>query len=92
MYSQKNKALLLDCRKIKATPFQIDFKDYELLLTNTNVKHSLSESAYNERGSVCENIAYKLSVAAIRDATKKGLLTIKKEILEEDYQKALYII
>jgi galactokinase len=92
MFSQENKVLLLDCRKIEATPFHIDFKDYELLLVNTNVKHSLSECAYNDRRSVCENVAYKLSVAALRDATEEDLSSLKEDISEEDYQKALYVI
>ncbi|MBK5209079.1 MAG: galactokinase, partial [Flavobacteriaceae bacterium] len=38
MFGQKNKALLLDCRIIKAIPFHIDFNEHELLLINTNVK------------------------------------------------------
>ena len=92
MLGQKDKALLLDCRTIEATPFHIDFKEFELLLINTNVKHSLSESAYNNRRSVCENVALLLNVTKLRDATEEKLLQLKGEILEEDYQKALYVI
>lgn len=52
MFGIKNNALLLDCRTVKSKPFEIDFKAYELILINTNVKHSLSDSAYNDRRSV----------------------------------------
>ena len=47
MFGIKNNALLLDCRTIESKPYEIDFKDHQLMLINTNVKHSLSDSAYN---------------------------------------------
>lgn len=92
MFGQKDHALLLDCRTTEATPFLIDFKEYELLLINTNVKHSLADSAYNNRRAVCENAASLLNIKALRDATEKDLATIKNQISEEDYQKALFVI
>ncbi len=92
MFGQENHALLLDCRTTVAIPFLIDFKDYELLLINTNVKHSLADSAYNNRRAVCENAALLLNVKALRDTTEEGLLRIKDQISEEDYQKALFVI
>ncbi|WP_282134361.1 galactokinase [Seonamhaeicola maritimus] len=92
MFGIKDHALLLDCRTIKAKPFKIDFENHELLLINTNVKHSLSDSAYNDRRSACENIAKLLHVKALRDATEDDLETIKDEVTPENYQKALYVI
>lgn len=92
MFGQENHALLLDCRTTEATPFLIDFKEYELLLINTNVKHSLADSAYNNRREVCEKAASLLNIKALRDATEETLSTIKTEISEEDYQKALFVI
>ncbi len=92
MFGIENKALLLDCRTLKSEPFEIDFNDHELILINTNVKHSLSESAYNNRRSVCESISKKLNVKALRDVTETDLKKIKNQVSSEDYQKALYII
>ncbi len=92
MFGQKNSALLLDCRSIASTPYKIDFSEYQLLFINTNVKHNLSESAYNERRLVCEKIANLLQISALRDASENDLLNIKNKISEEDYQKALCVI
>ncbi|WP_074406808.1 MULTISPECIES: galactokinase [Aquimarina] len=92
MFGKEGKALLLDCRDLKATYFSIDFKEYDIVLINTNVKHSLAESAYNERRSVCEAVAKHLEVSTLRDATYEALFTIKEEISEDYYQKALFII
>lgn len=92
MFGIENNALLLDCRTIKSKPFEIDFKDHELILINTNVKHSLSDSAYNDRRSVCESVAEMLNVKALRDATEFDLESIKDKITPENYQKTLYVI
>lgn len=92
MFGIENNALLLDCRTVKAKAFEIDFKDHELILINTNVKHSLSDSAYNDRRSVCESISSLLNVKALRDATEYDLETVKDKVTAENYQKALYVI
>ncbi|WP_298556717.1 galactokinase [uncultured Algibacter sp.] len=92
MFGVKNSALLLDCRTVTSQPYKIDFKDYKLMLINSNVKHDLSESAYNDRREVCEKVSGLLDIEALRDASKEDLVRIKSEITDEDYQKALYVI
>ena len=92
MFGVNKSALLLDCRTLISKPYKIDFKDYILMLINTNVKHDLSESAYNDRREVCEKVSKSLGVVALRDASKVDLETIKDQVSEADYQKALYVI
>ncbi|MDG1794114.1 MAG: galactokinase [Flavobacteriaceae bacterium] len=92
MFGLKKSALLLDCRTIESQPYKIDFKDYKLMLINTNVKHDLSESEYNDRREVCERVSGLLHLDALRDASKEDLDRIKNDISDEDYQKALYVI
>ena len=92
MFGIKNNALLLDCRTVESKPYEIDFKDHQLMLINTNVKHSLSDSAYNDRRSVCEHISEMLGIKALRDATETDLETIKDKVTPENYQKALFVI
>lgn len=92
MFGEKNSALLLDCRSISSEAFKVDFKNYKLLLINTNVKHDLSESAYNDRRAVCEKVSKMLNVQALRDVTEAQLQTIESHLSPEDFQKALYVI
>ena len=92
MFGVEDSALLLDCRSISSKAFQIDFKDYELLLVNSNVKHDLVESAYNDRRAVCEQVSAQLDVPFLRDVTKTVLRGIRKDLSTEDYDKALYIV
>jgi galactokinase len=92
MFGKKKSALLLDCRTITSQSFKIDFKDYRLMLINSNVKHNLSDSAYNDRREVCEKVSKLLNVKALRDATIESLKEIKSDISEDDYLKASYVI
>ena len=92
MFGLKKSALLLDCRTIESQPYKIDFKDYKWMLINTNVKHGLSESEYNDRREVCEKVSGLLHLDALRDASKEDIDCIKSDISDGDYQKALYVI
>ena len=92
MFGIENNALLLDCRTVRSKPFEMNLKDHELILINTNVKHSLSDSAYNDRRSVCESVAGMLHVKALRDADEFDLESVRDILTPENYQKALYVI
>lgn len=87
-----NSALLLDCRTVEAEPFKIDLGDYKIMLINTNVKHDLSDSPYNERRSVCEKVSNLLGVEALRDASEEDLKSIEDKISSVEYRKAQYVI
>ena len=92
MFGVKESAIFLDCRTLKFKSYNIDLKNYQLMLINTNVKHDLSETAYNDRRKVCENISDLLNVKALRDVSYDDLDSIKNRISEHDYQKALFVI
>jgi galactokinase len=92
MFGKKDSAILLDCQSLIAQYVPFKLEDYEILLINTNVKHSLVESAYNNRKSICKNVALKLNIPTLRHADETSLLSIKNQITEADYQKTLYII
>lgn len=97
MQGQEDHVLLLDCRTLDFRPVQIDLGDYEILLINTNVKHSLADSAYNDRRNACEAGVKALrtvfpEIRALRDATEDHLDRIKNQIPEEVYTQCLYVI
>lgn len=92
MFGVKNNALLLDCRTIESKAYEIDFKEHQLMLINTNVKHSLSDSAYNDRRSACESVAEILKIKTLREASEEDLEEIIDKVTPGNYQKALYVI
>ena len=74
MMGKKNHVMLLDCRSLEFEYYPLDLGDYQLLLLNTNVSHSLADSAYNNRREACEKgvaiIQKKYSaVKSLRDIT-----------------------
>ncbi|WP_439130864.1 galactokinase [Polaribacter sp.] len=92
MFGIKDHALHLDCRTLESSSYKLDFKEHQLMLINTNVKHSLSDSAYNDRRSACESISKLLGVEALRDATEPDLEQIIDKVTPTNYQKALFVI
>ena len=92
MFGIKDHALHLDCRTVESKPYKIDFKNHQLMLINTNVKHSLSDSAYNDRRSACESVSALLGIKALRDATEADLEKVIDKVTPANYQKALFVI
>ena len=57
---RKNCAILLDCNTLKYQYAKIAMDGYSIVITNTNKKHTLSSSAYNQRRKQCENALKQL--------------------------------
>ncbi len=51
---KKNHAIFLDCKTLDYQLVPIELDGYKLVLSNTNKKHSLGASKYNERRGECE--------------------------------------
>lgn len=49
-----NHAIYLDCATLEYEHVPLELGDYRLVLSNTNKKHSLGSSKYNERRGECE--------------------------------------
>ena len=92
MFGEENHFLLLDTRSLKSKAFHIDLSGYDLTLINSNVQHNLSDSTYNKRRALCENVSNLLQKEALRYVNVSELEIIKHLIAEEDYQKVLYVI
>ena len=92
MFGKKGHLLHLDCRSIRSQPYFVDLKDYEIVLLNTNVKHNLADSEYNNRRKVTQDVSGMLNMKALRDASIEDLDGIKTQLSKEDYQKALFVI
>jgi len=51
---KKNQAIFLDCLDLNYEYVPLQLGEYEILLLNTNVAHSLADSEYNTRRAQCE--------------------------------------
>lgn len=52
---RKNCAIFLDCATLKYEYAPLNMNGYKILIVNTNKKHSLNTSAYNDRRRECEH-------------------------------------
>lgn len=53
-FGKKGHALLLDCQKLIHEYVPLDFKEYQLVVMNTNYPRTLVDSKYNERWGECQ--------------------------------------
>lgn len=95
--SKKGHVIKLDCRSLTFEYVPLELGDYEIVLFNTNVKHSLASSAYNNRRELCEQgvrwIAEKYpEVKSLRDATLAMLEEMVRPKDEDTYVKCRYVI
>lgn len=92
-----NQVIKIDCRTLEYEYHNADFSDYSLVLFDSNVKHSLFSSAYNQRRQECEKGLAILTtnfpeVTSFREATVEQILSIKNQMTEEVFKRSHYAI
>lgn len=95
--SKEGTVLKLDCRTLEYEYVPLELGEYEILLLNTNVKHSLASSAYNDRRAACEQAAAWVkeidpAVNSLRDVTVAQLEEIVKPKDEVIFTKSKYVV
>jgi len=81
-------AVYLDCATLKYEHIPLKLNDSSIVLTNTNVKHSLGNSKYNERRAECEE-GFNALKTVLPDITKLADITIEqfeknKDVIKND--------
>jgi galactokinase len=76
---------------------QADFSEYSLVLFDSNVKHSLFSSAYNQRRQECEQglailMDHFPEVSSFRDCTEAQIRSIKDKMTESVFKRSQYAI
>ena len=94
---KNNHAIKLDCQDLSFEYVPIDWSAYEILLLNTNVKHTLTSSAYNKRRESCEQgvawvRAHDMSVNSLRDVTLAQLDNYVRPKCEDTYTKCKFVV
>lgn len=85
-------ALLIDCRSMEAVPVPLADPRLVILITNSNVKHSLTGSEYSTRRRQCEEAASILGKDSLRDATMKDLEEARSRMDDVTYRRARHVI
>lgn len=76
VFGKKGQVIRLDCRSLEYAYFPLELQEYEIVLIDTQVKHSLASSEYNVRREQCEKGVAMIQqhypeVKSLRDATMK---------------------
>lgn len=71
-----NHAIFLDCKNLDYKLIPLEMKGCKLVITNTNKKHSLASSKYNERRSQCDE-GYKILKEALPQTNCLGDITVE---------------
>ncbi|MFH6956022.1 galactokinase [Flavobacterium aquidurense] len=97
VHGLENKVIKLDCNTLDFEYHNADFKDYALVLFDSNVKHSLFTSEYNTRRIECEQglaiiAANFAEVKSFRDCTEEQLLSIQDKINPTVFKRVHYVV
>jgi galactokinase len=94
---KKDQVFRLDCRSLEYEYFPLDLKEYQLLLLDTCVEHSLGGSAYNERRNQCEAGVKLLKhiypdILNLRDISPEQLEQNKHVLSDVVYQRCKHVV
>lgn len=97
MLGRADSLLYLDCRSLEHELIPFDLGDYEFVLFNSNVKHSLNDSEYNSRRSLCETSVVLINeqggdFSSLRDVSLADLEVYKSSLSEDQYLKSSFVI
>jgi len=97
MMGADGKVILLDCRSLEYRYSPLDIKDYDIVLCDTKVKHSLVDSEYNTRRNECEQGVAILqkhypAVKSLRDASVEQVERHRDEMPGKVYDRCLYVV
>lgn len=97
LHGKAGHALRLDCRSLDYELVPFDYPDYNIVLINTMVSHSLAGSEYNVRRSQCEEGVrllkkYYPQIESLRDVNYEQLTRHWKEFDTKVYDRCTYIV
>ena len=97
MYGISDSAIKLDCRTLEFEYATLELTDYNIVLCDTKVKHSLPSSEYNERRKECEMGVqilkkYNHSISSLRDVDMSFLTSHKEKFDPTVFKRCKYVI
>lgn len=85
LFGRKDNVICLDCLDYSYQYFSLDLKGHNLILINSNVKHEIADSKYNDRRESCEFILAKLQRSNSEIRTLRDISISDLKILSKDH-------
>ena len=93
----ENKVIKIDCKSLEFEYHDANFSDYSLILFDSNVKHSLMTSAYNQRRQQCEEGISILKthfpeISSFRDCTEEQVLSLQHLMSKDVFKRSHFVV
>lgn len=97
VFGKKNRVIKLDCTTLEHEYHKANFKEYSLLLLDSNVKHTHLTSGYNvRRREVEEGLAIIKEtypqVKTFRDCTEEQVLSLKEQLGATVFKRCHFVV
>jgi len=97
VFGKANNLIKLDCESFEYAYIPFNTKDYSLVLFDTQVKHSLASSAYNERRQQCEYGVelvkkHHPEIKSLRQVSHQMLNDFVKDVDEVVYDRCDFVV
>ncbi len=94
---KKDKAILIDCRTNSHEYIDVEMGEHHFYLINTNVKHNLIHTDYNNRRAECEKAATLLHqnyrpIHALRDLTMADLPKVRLLLDDTLFNRVSFVV
>jgi galactokinase len=91
VYGRPGQAIYLDCRTLDCIGVEIP-ESAVLIAADSGVRHSLGDSAYNERVRECDEAAYRLGVRKLRDIGYDEYFSRLEELPERARMRSRHVV
>ena len=96
-HGKKDKAILLDCRNDAAELLPLELKNHKFYLINTNVKHHLLDTDYNNRRKQCDLAVsyinqYIKPISALRDLQITDLIELQSKLDDDVFRIVSFVV
>jgi galactokinase len=96
-FGRKHHALLIDCRSLETKQIALANLNAAIVVCNTNVKHELASSAYNQRRAECEQGVELLrsflpEIQALRDVNVAQFHKLENELPEPVRRRCRHVV
>uniref|UniRef100_A0A8C0JTN1 Galactokinase n=1 Tax=Canis lupus dingo TaxID=286419 RepID=A0A8C0JTN1_CANLU len=92
LLGQEGHALLIDCRSLETSLVPLSEPKLAVLITNSNVRHSLGSSEYPLRRRQCEEVARALGKESLREVQLEELEAGRELVSKEGFRRARHVV
>lgn len=97
VFGKKNNVIKLDCTTLEYEYHKASFKEYQLVLFDSCVKHTHLTSGYNDRRNEVEQglsiiKTHYPEVTSFRNCTEKMVLSLKDKLGEIIFNRCLFVV